>query len=349
MIIGACGFSWSGSSAVADFLSEFEDIQVYDRIEFILSYHPDGLQDLDFHLNSSCSKFLSSNVAIPRFRWIANYLLDKPTKGKIKKITDDYLDSLIQVKWKGLAQGQILVHNKWLFENVGKKISYRFFRRLPESFCKKINLYPISNIEFSVLPDHFEEKTIEFTDNIFKAIGLDVSKHIVLDQPFAGNNPVPDLKYFRDSRAIIVDRDPRELYLLAKHYFPKTSYQVPHDDVKSFVDYYGCMHRTVEEAIKDSRVLYIRFEDLVFNYDMTSRKIIDFLGLKENLNARKCFVPENSMINTCLFLKNHLYDEDIKYIEENLKDYLFDFNNYIELYKDKICEGEMFDENPLKK
>ncbi len=87
MIIGTCGFSWSGSSAVADYLAEFEENQVYNEDEFVLAFHPDGLRDLDFQLNCHCSKFLSSTVAIPRFRRVAHYLLEDATHRQIDKIT----------------------------------------------------------------------------------------------------------------------------------------------------------------------------------------------------------------------------------------------------------------------
>lgn len=348
MIVGACGFSWSGSSAVTDLLKEFPDFQVYDRIEFLLAYHPDGLADLDHHLNYSCAKFLSSNVAIPRFRWLANYLLDRPTKGKIKDLTDCYINELVQTEWKGLAQGQILVHNKFLFSRIGKGIMYKLFRRLPPNLCKSLNLYPISQIEFSICPESFQEKTQYYTDQIFEAIGLDSNKNIVLDQPFPGNNPYPFLKYYRNSRAIIVDRDPRELYLLAKHFYPKTSYQVPHDNVDDFISYYKHMHKTIL-GDKLNNVLYIRFENLVYEYDRTVSEIMKFLDLKVHKSPRSCFVPEKSMVNTRLYQKCHLYDDDIKKIETELQEYIYPFEQYMHLYSKQDKSIQMFDDNPLSR
>jgi hypothetical protein len=343
MIIGTCGFSWSGSSAVADLLMEFSDIQVYDKIEFLLAYFPDGLEDLDFHLNKNCSKFLSSTVAIPRFRKVANYLLNKPTKGQIKELTEKYLDSITQVTWKGLGQGQILVHNYWMFDHVGKKFTYKFLRRLPVKLCKKINLYPLSNMEFSVCPDNFNEVTLEYTDAILRAIGLDLSRPIVLDQPFAGNDPVKSLKYYRDAKAIIVDRDPRDLYLLAKEYFPKTSYQVPYENVKDFIAYYSNMHKTINNSIENSNILYIRFEELVYEYEATVNRIMEFLKIYNHDLPRKYFVPEQSMVNTRLYIKTNKYSNDIMEIEKTLSQYLYDFDNHSDIFKNEDNDKKIFD------
>ena len=67
MTLGICGFTSTGSSAVIDLLHEFDEFQVLDKIEFGISYCPDGLEDLDYHVNKY-SKYTSSVVAIERFR-----------------------------------------------------------------------------------------------------------------------------------------------------------------------------------------------------------------------------------------------------------------------------------------
>lgn len=46
-------------------------------------------------------------------------------------------------------------------------------------------------------------------------MGADLSKPICLDQPFSGNNPENSFKFYNNPYAIIVDNDPRDLYLAA--------------------------------------------------------------------------------------------------------------------------------------
>ena len=180
MIIGCVGFSWSGSSAVTDLLSEYDDNQIL-RDEFIFAYHPDSLSDLDFHLNTECSKFLSSIVSIPRFKKVCDLLLKKYLKSNLKKIVNNYLDGLIQAQWVGDCQGQILLRNAFVYDFFGQRVmSRRILPKLSYKFSRKNKIYPLSNMYFSIKPEHFIEKTQLFTDEILKAIGFNLEKNIVL-------------------------------------------------------------------------------------------------------------------------------------------------------------------------
>lgn len=50
MIIGACGYGGTGSSAVKDFIKEFDNVQTLDRAECQYAFKVDGLQDLELHI-----------------------------------------------------------------------------------------------------------------------------------------------------------------------------------------------------------------------------------------------------------------------------------------------------------
>lgn len=342
MVIGTAGFSWSGSSAVSDFLKEFNENQVYSDIEFVLAYTPDGLEDLDYHLNKSCSKFLSSTVAIPRFRKTANFILGVVTKGKIKKLTEKYIDSITQVTWIGNGQGQDALHNSWIYKNLGIRVNGRLQAHLPVKLCKMLRLYPMTKMEFSIMPDEFYKKTIDYTNGIFELLGLDINRNIVLDQAFAGTDPAKSLPYFQDAKAVLVDRDPRDLYVLAKKYFSKLSYPIPYEKVEDFVCYYKNMHKSLKKNCINPDVLYIRFEDFVYQYEETAKKIKIFLNLQKHDNPRKYFIPEMSMVNTQLYKKFPELQEDIEYIQNELVEYLFNFDNY----EYRPIQQEVFDKNP---
>lgn len=102
------------------------------------------------------------------------------------------------------------------------------------------------------------------------------------------------------------------------------------------------MHKNLDRIVHDKNVLYLKFEDLVYDYDNTGREIINFLGLSENKNKKKYFKPERSMANTQLFKKCRKYDADIREIEIKLSDFLFHFEKYGEQH----AVGKKFDENP---
>lgn len=337
MIIGTCGFSWSGSSAVADLLAEYVNITVYNDDEFIIAFYPDGLEDLDFNLNTKCSKFLSSTVAIPRFRKVAKMLLKDITKGAYKRITDEYIEKLVQVKWLAVGQGQEVFSSKKYYD-----FANRFLRNLPVDFCRKIKFPPLEWLEYSIKPTNFYAITQDYTDSILKSIGLDLKKHIVLDQPFPGNNPIQCMNYYRNAKAIVVDRDPRDLYLLAKEYFPRRSYQTPNETVEEFITFFYHMHKDMSQIAMHPDVLCIKFEELVFEYEETVKKIELFLGLNKHQDPKKHFKPERSMANTRLFEKCTKYADDIKKIEEQLGEFLYDFDRF----KEMKAAGGMFDENP---
>ena len=65
--IGVCGNYAAGSGAFLDLLYEFDDTQLLIKKEFMFTYLPDGIEDLDYHINNY-HKYFSSVVAINRFR-----------------------------------------------------------------------------------------------------------------------------------------------------------------------------------------------------------------------------------------------------------------------------------------
>lgn len=51
MIVGTCGFGSTGSSVVSDYLLEYENTMVLDRLDFTwVSKRLDGLIDLEYHV-----------------------------------------------------------------------------------------------------------------------------------------------------------------------------------------------------------------------------------------------------------------------------------------------------------
>ena len=107
-IIGVCGNYSTGSGAYSDLLKEFDDAQVLDAIEFVFTYYPDGLETLDFHINDY-RKYMSSYVAIVRFKKLVYWLGRKFTKKKdIKIILDKFLENIVQMSWKGYGYVDVL-------------------------------------------------------------------------------------------------------------------------------------------------------------------------------------------------------------------------------------------------
>jgi len=104
--IGTCGFCSTGSSAVSDYLKEFDENQVLDSIEFTIAYLPDGPCDLEYHLTQHIIRDDSSSIAIPRFRRYMNKYKScfvsngKLTSYEYDELVSAYLNKFIQISFK---------------------------------------------------------------------------------------------------------------------------------------------------------------------------------------------------------------------------------------------------------
>lgn len=350
MIIGVCGFTSTGSSAVTDILKEFNENSVLDDHEFTLAYFPDGLNDLSYHLQENISKYMSSNVAIERYKMLIKNLyknnINKETNGKLFQLTEEYIDSITQICWKGYgAVDYILYTNKFkhVLMDLFRKV---FIRTINKYYKKNINIYPVRTMSFSIKPDDFERITKQYINDILEAMGADFNKNIVLNQPFPGNDPESSFSFFDNPLAIVVDRDPRDNYIFAKKFLLNKGRQIPTETVEKFVVYYRNMRKGMPYIIGSDKILNIRFEDLIYEYDESITKIMTFCGLKEHTNPRTIFAPELSINNTQVFKRYPEYRKEIEYIERELPEFLYPFEKYPEIE----VTGNMFSgRSPLNK
>lgn len=348
MIIGACGFVGTGSSAISDYLQEFEDVSVIDNFEFLLSHAPDGLEDLNFQLNHHCAKYASSAVAIERFRRVFFNSVIYPNKDRSKnkaltEACDKFLEAITQATWKGYGavDNQLYCgrnYEKWMISRRFSKEVWRVKSKLSHITGKEVSGFPLHKMNFSLQPKEFEKYAKQLIIDVLSILGVDFNKKIVLDQPFSGTNPCLGFPYFDDPRAIVVDRDPRDLFLISKNYYRMngTGYQLP-VDVKEFVHYYRSLRECRFYTIEDKNVLSIQFEDLIYRYDETTREINEFCGLKPENRKSKVFDPSVSINNTQLIKRYPQDQEFINYIEKMLPEYLYDFQRF----GDVDTSGEM--------
>lgn len=343
MIIGVCGLGYTGSGAVIDLLKEFEENHVIDEMEFAIAYAPDCLEDLEFHLVKNPSRYFSSDVAIRRFK---NYIKFRNTprsgyrvltNNQFATISDNYIESLIQVKWKGKWSFDAVEAN-WIEKNIKYRILGRLQRLVDIVFKKYIPILPDRTMYLSIKPESFYKLSSNYIKEILTSICGDKKDKIVLDQPFSGDNPEKSFIFFENPFAIIVDRDPRDLYILAKKVVLSNGRFMPSDDVEAFVEYYKVLRSNQNKPNDTKRVLKINFEDLVYEYDSTIKKIKVFADLDNHTFKKRYFDPDISKNNTQLFKKYKEYNEEIRYIEKELAQWLFPFEKYNTIIK----HGESF-------
>lgn len=334
MVIGVCGYGYTGSGALLDLFKEYNDFSQcpYDDVEFMMPYYPDGLESLEFNLFEKTSRFMSSDVSIYRFEKFMNQyarasrVVDLSTHGKLPEITDRFLRKIVDISWEG----------SWLFDfyqeqetNFGwfRSRTLRTIRRLFEKCGIDIPIQKKRNMRIATDKDIFYSAAKEFVNEIINEMHPIKHERVVLNQPFAANCPTKSFVFFDDPKAIIVDRDPRDVYILSKNTVKSRSEWIPTDDVETFIKYYRYMHNHLAEDSKNSDVMILHFEDLIFNTNLVISDIEKMIGPLGNKNGEHHFRPEDSINNTQLFKKYRKYSDDIVLIEKELKEYLYDFSD----------------------
>lgn len=148
---------------------------------------------------------------------------------------------------------------------------------------------------------------------------------IMVDQIVPPTNLNRYLRYFNDIKVFVVDRDPRDIFVLEKYVWKDG---VIPSDVEEFCKWfkYTRAHRKTERFDND-RICFIQFEDMIYKYEETTKKIADWLGfeLNEQTKKKQYFDPNRSINNTCTWKRVKCNPAEIKYIEKELNEYLYSF------------------------
>ena len=346
------GYMFSGKAAAIDLIREFEGYYVPNyRFEFPLIRIQDGIMDLEKALVDDWSP-IRSDVAVKRFMklvtkmsghkrrtfsikeeklisWSYNQLLGE----KFYQYSCEYAESLIDIKIKA----------GWPYYEMCETFDEIFRRRLKKVFRILLSLLkgqgipkqPIFNeIDlFIASGDGFYEKTQSYLENILSIpLSSEVVHTIVMHNAFEPFNPWRAIRYFKDAKCIVVDRDPRDIYVTALSYsegfnddpsvYSKISCAF---NVKYFIKRFEILRKNTNISKDDGdRILRISFERMVMEYEETVRKIYQFLGESEDTHTKKglFFNPFNSVKNIGLW-RNYAHQDEIDMIYSRLKAYCF--------------------------
>ena len=329
-LIGIVGFGYTGSSAVFDYLKKYKELTFLNS-EFPLIYRPDGLQSLEFDLNINVNRFFSADYAITRFKFLViAYLkeikVNKNTQKKVIRILNQYINDISDIEWNT----PIVKHKASNVYGGFKAPFHIYFLQRLNNLLNKLNIYSFDlrkheNRYFSVRPKDFLKHSTKFLENVLTIL-TDTEYHdnFVLDQPFSADNINQGLHYFKNPKVIVVDRDPRDLYVYAREKKGGINF-IPSDNVHDFVTYYNKIRETyiLNGPYDNNKVLFIQYEDMIYNFSKTAQVIDEFLGLKHN-HSLETFNPEISKKYTKLFI-NDKHKKDIDYIEKKLEDWLYTF------------------------
>ena len=330
MIIGVTGYGYSGASAVIDLLKEYENIQcLHSAFEFQLLQQPDGILDLKDSLVKA-QRRLNVNTDINRFiRNIRNpstYKLRKLSQGKYKELAWDYINQLTRVSWKGYSTYDP-VDEKWFFDRLCCFKFNRIVNRLVKVLNSNYSWPPSRRRYFTFIDEKgFDEITKDFLMNVLVSLGFDLKGTIILEQLYNTSDPLAGTEFFDDTISIVVDRDPRDIYTLMNFIYKgkkgiPTSFMPNTGDVDDFIYYYKSLHK---EKVNNNNVVYINFEDLIYDYEKVCNSFQEILGVK-HIKKKDYFNPAYSINNTMVYSRFPEHNEIYKKIEEELSEYIYPF------------------------
>ncbi|GEP20245.1 sulfotransferase [Pediococcus argentinicus] len=330
-LITCASYYGSGSSVITDFVSEFDSVFSFTNEEFRFLQDPDGVSDLEYNLVENFNRH-NSGHALKRYRnlvsfysgGIFNKRYETYFNGNWSKFSYRYIDELTDFKFHGWWQYDLMDKGSFFYFRkriINKLLHLTVWKNNPERTYNSMK----NEITYGSHPseEKFLRATKRYTEELFESVS-DGKDKIMVDQLVPPTNLDRYIRYFNNIKIVIVDRDPRDLFVLEK--FKWQAGVIP-TDVVTFCKWfkYTRQHRQ-QDNLDTGNIKFVRFEDMVFNYEDTTNNLMQWLGLKaEDQSKRKqIFDPAKSQNNTKLWLNKKDIVKDIKYIEENLSEYLYE-------------------------
>ncbi len=331
-IITCASYYGTGSSAVTDYLSEFSSIYSFSNEELRFVHDPDGISDLEYNLVENFNRH-NSGHALKRYKRLvdreAGNLFSKKYEGifhgKWKECSYEYIDKLTDFKYHGWWQYDLIDRSKFFYFRkriINKILKMTIWRNQPDRCLNTMK----KEITYCSHPseEYFLECTRNYIDQLLSSVssGYDT---VMVDQIVPPMNLKRYLRYFNNLKVCVVDRDPRDIFVLDKYVWKDG---VLPNDVELFCKWfkYTRSHRKTE-TFDEKNAIFIRFEDLVYKYDETSKRIDDWLGLDEKDHTARFshFDPKVSIKNTQVWKSTKCDNKEIEYIEKELGEYLYPF------------------------
>lgn len=341
--VDVSGVGNTGKTAVSDILRELNNYHVPEySFEFDFFRVPGGILDLKYNLCEDWSP-IRSHDAHTRFLQRLELMGGNPKWYQLLKkmeITGNRYDARFNNKFieegrkfaDSFLRGEYLAY--WPYEFLNYNFLYRFLKKLQLKTGFRLRArVPVKLVDST----NFDQKASEFVDNIFQEFRSPSGKTIVFNNAFEAYNPIRSLDILHHSRSIIVTRDPRDVYVSGQnaHKLKKEDKKLQAkendglnksflatDDLNLFIERYKLYMKNVYRG-NDPRVLVLKFEDVVCNYEQTLEKIYRFLNVTtaEHITPKKFFDPQRSIKNVGIW-KSFSDQDAIAQIESRLAEYV---------------------------
>lgn len=327
------GHGNSGKGAITALLREFKNYYVPpSNTEFDLIRIQGGVLDLKYAIIDNWSP-IRANAAIHRFIKICDrmgknsklfnplswgnavgYNLNKEYEYQFFSLLKEYIENITYIKYDAFSP-YTMTEASWL----------RVF------FQKVVSALNSTNLKSThIIPNR--EEFIEFTQLfLVKLLSINSkidTKCIVMHNAFEPFNPTDSLGLIPNSKCIIIERDPRDIYVQSRNLISegkKIDMSIMGDTLEGFINRYKYLRSTCK-VINDSRIMNIKFEQLILNYSTEIPRILKFLNeSEENHVLKNVFLkPEISKNNIGLW-RGFKDQNEIRLIEKHLKDYCYHY------------------------
>lgn len=328
--ITCASFGGTGSSAITDLMKEFSNILSLGDYEFTFAHEVDGISELQHYIMDDWHR-LKADEGLFRYMKMCNRIskdYNRYFNNKFTSYTDEYIESLIYLTWQGYWPQQ-----RYRIENYREFFEYRLPLKIQRILIKLIK----KNSKYELVPKQKRQKlnyisknndffnlTKLYTSKLLSSVDEDYKyEYLAFDQLVPPFNINRYINYFDNLKVIIVDRDPRDLYILNKKYWNEG--WIPTENVDIYIKWFKDMREKISLELTNESVLFVKFENLIYNYEEEVSRIIKFIGIDKSKHFKRLefFNPESSIKNTRLWIENNEYYNDIKKIEVELKNFCY--------------------------
>lgn len=331
------GYGHSGSSLIRDYIYEFNDIAHIEKNEFDLARFSGGIYEIGSIIEDSYD-FVKDSV----FRKFLQ-LIEYQNKRLNKFLGDDFLKLSYEFKDKFIyytvktdkmeySPNEMLLMPKYITLSKHKLIN-KIFKKLLKNYNIKF-LDEIRNINYN--------KDIFFVKNMPKSEYVEIAKQylenllnlfpenkkIALVHPIniLGVKADDSIQYWDNFKVVVADKDPRDIYVAMLN--GSSAYlQRYKESVNSYIEDFKIARqfRKYNKELLQDKLLEIRCEDFINNYNEVSKKVNEFLNLKEenHINKKQLFNPDESRKFVGAY-KKHPDKSAIEKIEQELSEYIIE-------------------------
>ncbi|MGI5065386.1 sulfotransferase family protein [Treponema putidum] len=337
-IIGTSSFAQSGGSAITNILEEFSNFSVLrGEATFECKFFTENIFALETALkigngiDRAAKAFLyNAQKASKEFDYKNNFGSEflNYTIEYINSVTENYLGAV----HKDYDYAFLDPAEHAIFSKAQTLYNYKYGMRVYEAYepYPWVPVYaPFGIVYYGDFPNDFYDKTQKYLEKVFSPLYENGKNYILADSIYSATTITPqELMYYKNSKALIANRDPRDLYVMNKEIYGE--WFIPTWNVDAWITYYRNRRQSIKPQKENNKdnILHLQFEELIYNYEESLAKIKTFLNLKDSDHIKKgqIFIPEKSQTNTQMFRKYPQYSKDVEKIEKELPEFCYPYS-----------------------